>query len=647
MIKLKEVTIDKYKVFTSPQSVSIEDDVTALVGLNESGKTAFLEVLSKINYFDKDSKAHFNKLSDFPRHLLKEYEDRIDDIEVAVCKFELSEKLKSLIAKDIGANTLKDNYFYFGAKYNNWQVWRDFEVDVKEFVRFNLRNYELDSATEEFIEKLESFPDIHEYAGLLVSPIIRKSINDLFNYISGASYPWPDPLKGYIAKKWLKPYIPQFWYFDEYYSLPDRINLNELAASENDDESYQTSKALFKLARIDVNELLNTTDFEKFIAELENTANLITEKIYSFWSTNKNLELEFEIEIERHQRTSGKFFKNREDYEVRYLNIRIRDKFNRVSLPLNRRSRGFNWFFSFIVWFSQIEKNENVDFVLLLDEPGLNLHAVAQADLLNFLNDLAKEYQVIYTTHSPFMLRNEDLRKVRTIADYQEGSIISDVSDENDPETLFPIQVAIGYDIAQNLLVKKRNLTVESIHDFILLNLFSEYFNSQNEATLSSKIAITPLGGLTNVIKFITLMSGYSLDLVVLSSRNDFNSKIESNNRVDKISLLGAEKIIYYSDILNEGGDYTIFDLFSKEDFLKYVTEIVPSLKELITVSDLVHPYFENFNSISTVSISEFDFAMHLSKKGIGKRRTSSETFEHFHRLFEKINSLFGITEKA
>jgi predicted ATP-dependent endonuclease of OLD family len=644
MIKLKEVIIDKYKVFTSPQTARIEDDVTALVGMNESGKTAFLEVLAKINFFDQNSSFHFNPLSDFPRHELKQYEGKIDELEVAVCKFEIKEKLSELIANDIGEETLPENFFYFGAKYNNWQVWKDFPVDVQAFLKFNLRKADIDDSVNSFIESINEFSEIPEKVTIVENPVLRKSIIDLFNYISGSAYPWPDPLKGYIAKKWFRPYLPLFWYFDEYYSLPSRINLNKLVESDDSDESFRTSKALFKLAKIDVNELLHTDNFEKFISELENTANLITEKIYSYWSTNKNLELEFEIEIEHHRKQVGKFFKNSEDYEERYLNIRIRDKYNRVSLPLNRRSKGFNWFFSFIVWFSQIEKQENIDYVLLLDEPGLNLHAVAQADLLKFIKDLAVDYQVIYTTHSPFMLSNEDLQKIRTIADFQDGSVISEVKNETDPETLFPIQVAIGYDIAQNLLVKRRNLVVESVPDFIILNLFNDYFKSQNELTLSDTIAITPLGGFSNVVKFITLMSGYSLDLVVLSPKNRLNI---SNNSIGSVNSLGVDKLLSYTEFIGDdvSDEASIFDLFAPEDFLKIVTEVVPSLKGILLVEDIIHPYIKSFNSTSPSPVTEMGLASHISRRGIGRRRHLPETFENFHALFEKVNSLFGVEE--
>ena len=188
--------------------------------------------------------------------------------------------------------------------------------------------------------------------------------------------------------------MPKFWYFDEYYALPSRINLNHLKAKNfNGDlteDTYKTSMALLELANIDLDELLGSTSFESFLAELEATSNSITDDIFEYWTTNGNLEIKFEIET----------LTNNE----KVLDIRIRNLKHRVTLPLQNRSKGFNWFFSFIVWFSKIQSDSDKNFILLLDEPGLNLHASAQEDLLRFIEDLSSNYQVLYTTHSPFML---------------------------------------------------------------------------------------------------------------------------------------------------------------------------------------------------------------------------------------------------
>ena len=59
-----------------------------------------------------------------------------------------------------------------------------------------------------------------------------------------------------------------------------------------------TAKALFELADINVDELINASDFEDFQAELEATEAAITEEMFKYWKTNTNLDIEFKIDKE-------------------------------------------------------------------------------------------------------------------------------------------------------------------------------------------------------------------------------------------------------------------------------------------------------------------------------------------------------------
>ena len=137
---------------------------------------------------------------------------------------------------------------------------------------------------------------------------------------------------------------------------------------------------------------------------------------------------------------------------------RIKNRRHGVTVGFDDRSAGFVWFFSFLVWFSQVRKNYGDNVVLLLDEPGLGLHAKAQADLLRYINDkLVPAGQVIYTTHSPFMVDPNRLDAVlRTVEDVGgegevEGTKVGDQVFSTDADTLFPLQAALGYDITQTL----------------------------------------------------------------------------------------------------------------------------------------------------------------------------------------------------
>ena len=145
--------------------------------------------------------------------------------------------------------------------------------------------------------------------------------------------------------------------------------------------------------------------------------------MFKYWKTNSNLNIVFDID--KKEKTD-----NRGTHLVDHiLDIRVRNK--GVSLPLKNRSKGFNWFFSFLVWFKKIQEDQSSKYILLLDEPGLNLHASAQKDLLGFIEDLSNDYQIIYTTHSPFMIPPTHLDRVRTVLETEKGSVISNSIQES------------------------------------------------------------------------------------------------------------------------------------------------------------------------------------------------------------------------
>lgn len=493
MIKLKKVEINKYKSFLDKQEIDIENGVTRIVGKNESGKTALLEALAKFNYFDsEDTDFDFNSTNDYPRGMLKKYQQEYpdDDFQVITCTFELSEELLKQISNDIGKDVYTDKTIKIARKYNNGMTYT-ISADSKKFIENFVQRYTIEEtlkkelitceSVKELVEKIENNPDLQT----MHNELKTKYINNVFETFS-------DIVTGYIAKKYIKPNLPQFLYFDEYYALPGTINLNKFANGQVDEifskEQQDITKALFELSNIDIAKVMNSDEYEDFIAELEATSNNITDKLLEYWTTNQNLEIKFEIQTKENTATR-KFEK--------FLQIRIRNTKHRVTLPLRNRSKGFIWFFSFLVWFSKVQEKENL--IILLDEPGLNLHAEAQSDLLKYIDkELLPRYQVIYTTHSPFMIESDKLDEVRTVYDSNNskiGSIISNALEEKDQGTLFPLQAALGYNLAQNLYISNKNLLVEGVADIEdmfeveeYLKLFNEEFSKDYKSISKEKI---------------------------------------------------------------------------------------------------------------------------------------------------------------
>ena len=382
------------------------------------------------------------------------------------------------------------------------------------------------------------------------------------NILNGIYSKWDNPIEEYVVREYLKNNLPKFLYYDEYFVLPSRISIEKLEENKPSKSEDKTAKALFDLADINTSELLEAESFEDFVAELEATEAIISEELFKYWQTNKNLQINFKID-----KIVKKDDNNNQSIVEHILDIRVKHK--GVSLPLKNRSKGFNWFFSFLVWFKKIQEDKDSNYILLLDEPGLNLHASAQSDLLRFLEDLAKDYQIIYTTHSPFMISTPNLNRVRTILETNEGSVISDSIQEKDPNTLFPLQAALGYDIAQNLFVSKKNLLVEGVSDLTVLTALSGILEADDREGLSDDITIVPTGGLEKVATFISLLRGSKLDIVcLLDSYTDQKAKAKMDKMVYG-KIISGNKIKFYHDFLDNYSSADLEDLFTKSEYLK------------------------------------------------------------------------------
>ena len=635
---LKKVKINKYKSFLTEQSLEVERDVTRIVGKNESGKTAVLESLAKYNYFEANPDYEYNTSLDYPRSELIEFEKTDKSLDVVTCDFEIDNGLLSEIEKDCGKNVIGKTFTY-AKKYNKSGAYSKYAISFKEFLSSLIKNFGISSELQKEILKYNNFNSLLTYCQS--NEDLIEITTELSRIVAENKYKeWGNPLEGYIISKYLSPNIPRFWYFDEYFSLPSRIDLTELNNNPNtvmyDAEEKSIIYALFELSSLNINEIINSTDFEKYTATLEATSNKITDDMFKYWTTNKNLEIEFKIETDNQSH--------------KILNIRIKNTKHRVTLPLKNRSKGFIWFFSFLVWFSRIQGKEDFNYILLLDEPGLNLHAAAQSDLLKFIDEeLAPNYQVIYSTHSPFMIESNCLNQVRTVYDSQDpkiGSVISDVIQEKDPDTLFPLQAALGYDLAQNLYVSKNNLLVEGVSDLIFLESISEYLKSIDKAGLSDDITIVPTGGLDKVATFISLLRGSKLNIICLL--DNFNNE-KGKQRLDdliKAKIIKDKNILFFGDfagLTNPKAD--LEDMFEKDKYLKLFNLAFKkdgynvSIKDVKSSESTIIPQINSI--ISKDRYNHYGPANEFLKATDKSKYLDDSTIEKFEKLFVKINELF------
>ena len=538
------------------------DQVTCLVGKNESGKTAWLHALRKLRPIDGQH-AEFDYELEYPRRRLQEYK-RIQGSEpaqVVEAAFQLTDAELAQVHAEFGEGALPAGEVVVSKSYANMTTF-SFELDERAVVRRLVGQSELPS---EVAQGLETAASVHA---------LREQLTGLGEQVPGAAGPlalidaWRDGSPRLaIIDRVLAPGIPAFVYFDEYSAMDGRIaidSLKERQAAGQLDRADQTFLALLRLVGVGLEEFETLANQEWLISSLEAAGTSISDEMFNFWSQNRDLRVDFRL-LGPDPAAADQRLR-----ESNNLMVRIWNERHRVSVIFDQRSRGFVWFFSFLVYFSELEKGSEHQLVLLLDEPGLSLHATAQGDFLRFIDErLAPEHQVIYTTHSPFMVEPAKIDRVRTVEDTDEhgtrvrGDLITDSRD-----TVFPVHASLGYELARTFLERDVVLVAE-LADYIYLTAMSRHLGQLGRTSLDGRWTIVPVGGLQNVLAFMALVHA-RLDVAVLVSSS--RSGLEHIQEMTNPPVLSTRQLLPVADVIEaRAADFE--DLFKVAFYMRLVQE--------------------------------------------------------------------------
>jgi predicted ATPase len=306
----------------------------------------------------------------------------------------------------------------------------------------------------------------------------------------------------------LEDRLPRFLYFDGYSVLPGRVSIPRLQATPEEglQPGERTALALLRLAGVATEEFVES-DYEVRRAALESAATTVSEEVFRYWSQNPELIVELDLDF----REAGHNGKGGPPY----LDVRIRNQRHRVTTNFGERSGGFVWFFSFVVAFSELRDSDGL--VLLLDEPGLGLHAAGQADLLRYLDEqLTGGHQVVYTTHSPYMVDAARPHRVRTVEDVEgEGTRVRESAGATSRDTVLPLSGALATSLLEGLGAGPRTLLVGGVPDLIYLEVMSGYLHEGGRRGLDPAWRVLPTGGLGG-LPLLSALLGAPLEAAVL-----------------------------------------------------------------------------------------------------------------------------------
>lgn len=554
-MKLRTVRITNYKSIEDSDLFSV-GDLTCLAGKNESGKTALLQALRRLNPVEMSERG-FDHTMEFPRSRLHEADG--SDQRVLDTTWELADDDVVAVEKVLGPGSLPDRTIRIAKGYESLQhIWTVQIDEAKVIADLITRGEELTGPAAERVGECKSVKELRALVARQgdKSTIGERALISLLDEFRDGS-----PQKAAIDI--LSALLPRFLYFPTYEAMPGRVGVEDLIRRRDEGtEITQPDRiflALLSLAGTSLEEVRDQELSEALIAKLEGVSNYISRAIFTYWSQNRHLKVRFDYrEALPDDPEDGHVFLTR-----------VENTRHGVTVGFDERSAGFVWFFSFLVWFSEAEKEYGDRLVILLDEPGLSLHGTAQADLLRYIKErLLPKHQVIYTTHSPFMIDAGDLLTVRTVEDVVGrddailGTKVGDRVLSSDPDTIFPLRAVLGYDLTQTLFVGEHTLLVEGPSDLLYLTWASQELEARGRTSLDPRWTICPTGGLDKIATFVALFGANSLHVAVLT---DFHTGDKAKVRTLRASQILRSGHVFSAETYTGSPEADIEDMLGRD----------------------------------------------------------------------------------
>lgn len=614
-MRLTSARVQNYRSIVDSGWFDVEEFKTILVGPNEAGKTVILRALQQLN--PSETVAGFNPLRDYPRSRYSEdiQSKRLDHstIPVVSARFNLDEEDRAVV-DEIFANgkyvltRFLDNHIECDIENSAYlelkaeDVYSQLERLARYIDRDRAENGSDDrgllvESLREMISQQESchttndetiVESVRHFVSKVESEIDRGQLGRMEEYHRLTEWIRSEELK-HLALKELAKRLPRFVYFDSYFKVHPVIHLQFLAdrfdQGQTDNFRFDYGNlCLLKLLGFSPRDLSSLAlseiqhyDHDRF-EEYRTSRDERDQQLNaaSLWLTN---------EIKRAwrpdpRRAEAAILRLKADGQ--YLKVVVEDELG-VEVELDQRSAGYQWLVSFFVVFFAETEGKHKNAILLLDEPGLSLHALKQREFRSTISELAEKNQTLYTTHSPFLVGPDELDLVRVVELTQRdtGTIVHKNVIGNDPAAIFALQVALGYDLAQSLFIHERNLVLEGLTDYWYFDATTRLLAAEGESSISEKISLVPAGSASKVAYLASILRANKLKVAALLDSD--NAGETAARQEILVNQLGNRRIIRTSDVCHDD-----IDCPEIEDLLRHTLSHVAKEELGCDVTDLL-----------------------------------------------------------
>lgn len=448
-MRLTRARARNFKIFKDSGWVNIEENISVLVGENESGKTSFLEA---IDFFQNNE-----KYSSAEKYLCNDTDKNQEKIPIITLEFEVepSDQIKfgEVDARFKDIEKLRVTRYWDGKKeIQNKKIrknisrpseykesYQKFEEvrrralesivryeEIKEYYREHFsrdlnENYqsvsirELQSVIKDLLKDIKAAPTPNENARSMEFRI-QRDLEEIFGELPDRE----DEVQGDILK-----FTPEILFYRQEDKLPDQISLEKM-----DTDSKSTFQNLLKLGGMEKIESYTDKEIQEQFRIQTIIQDDIKLNLNRYWE-----QKEVELEIKNDGSNLAVFIRDMKKDGEKVA----RDP----ELP-SQRSRGFNWFLSFYINFKAVSKSRK-DTILLLDDPAAYLYPKGKQNWVEAMEGISQDNQVLYTSHSPYSIDKRHPNRVRLVKDKgTKKSRITSNPTEAGELTLEPLRSALG-----------------------------------------------------------------------------------------------------------------------------------------------------------------------------------------------------------
>lgn len=593
-MRLRRAQIQNYRSIVDSGVVNIEEVVTVLIGRNEQGKTNFLKGLASF------AEKHRYDPGEFPKHLRPKLEG-LDASGIPIVTLWLApdpremEKLKEIVpetervAEFRVVRTFDNQYTYEVIRTDGESVVLELSTpDISQHVEaLNNETKSLGKKLKAHGERVPEFATAQTQVDQHISRFLSSRFDD-GSQVDNLIKTFATALKGLPGQD--KP-IQQDIAAAMKVLQANQEAIRQLFQSDPV-ASFRQFLPSFVLHSASLDQIPNEVSIAQFVGDPDGTsrgmanlcgvAGLSTQKIQELAGSAETSEREAYEDHYRASISGGiNEFWTQAQYNVHFridrdkLSVSISDDNYAPRIPPTDRSDGFQWYLSFYAALLN-ESGSTSNTVVLLDNPGLELHADGQRDIKRFLEEkLSSTTQVIYVTHSPAMIdafNLEQVRKVELMGNQQGTKVTNWTFKEGEHSDLLePVRSAVGSNLVTSLMFNDYNVLVEGAADKLILEgaLSALRKDETRSVLVNGSVAESKNGFLPRFyerakLPFVVLLDGDSSGRRLANQLKNWG--------------IPEEKILNLEDVFPErkGHDFELEDIVSADFYHKAVTETYP-----------------------------------------------------------------------